>query len=176
MDYTNPHGVRFKITSRNETRYDVKYYTGVSSWPRSLRSFQCKTDELRQEMFFILGSKRLCTTCKTDLLGHNDDPTKETCQSCILRVSALGADGAGVPECPVCYQKMLSVDGSKQSLACRHEVCIGCTRKLMKPPTRIHYDPIQGGAFPTWTITCPMCRDVAQYNAALRVVMPNTTF
>ena len=175
MDYTNPHGVRFKIANKNDVRYDVKYYTGVSSWPRSLGGFRCPTDELRQEMFFILGSKRLCTTCKVELLGHNDDPGKETCQSCILRVSALGADGAGVPECPVCYQKMLSVDGSKKSLACRHEVCIGCTRKLMKPPAQIHYDPARG-AYPTWSITCPLCRNVAQYNAALVVVMPNTTF
>jgi hypothetical protein len=175
MDYTNQQKVRFKIAHKNGSRYDVKYYTGVSQWPRNLRNFQCPTDELRQEMFFVLGNMRLCTTCKVELLGHNDDPNKETCQSCILKVSALGADGAGVPECPVCYQKMLTVDGSKNSLACRHEVCLGCTRKLMKPPTQFHYDPSRG-TFPTWTITCPLCRDVANYDAALRVTRANTAF
>ena len=175
MDYTNPQGVRFKVVSYAVgNRYSVKYYTGVSQWPRTVRDFQCPTDELRREMFFIIGSMRLCTTCKVDLLGHNDDPEQMTCQTCILKAVALaGLDGSSLPECPVCYQKMLTVDASKRTLACRHNMCPGCTRRLMKPTGHVHYDNLHR-PYHAWSITCPMCRDVAYYDGALRPVVPNT--
>lgn len=174
MDYVNPQEVRFKICHGVTDRYTVKYYTGVSQWPRILRSFHCPTDVARHEMFFMLGQIRLCQTCKTETLGYIDDPSRMNCQACILKeMSAAGVDGSTLPECPVCYQKMLSVDGSKRRLACRHELCASCTHRLAKRSGHVYYG--QHGPYASLTVTCPLCRDVAYYDAAFRVVIPNTS-
>lgn len=169
MDYRNAQGVRFKVYSTGQDRYVVKYYPGVSQWPRTLRHFQCPTDETRQEMFFLLGNMRLCGTCQVTLLGHLDDPGRGSCQDCILKAAAAaGVRGEDIPECPVCYQKMLTIDGTRKSLACKHEVCAACAKRLSKPTT--DYDPTYGIM---WSIRCPMCRDVSTYDSAFRTSRAN---
>jgi len=168
MDYKNPQNVRFKVYNSSQDRYVVKYYPGVSQWPRALRSFHCPTEETRQEMFFLIGNMRLCNVCQVSLLGHLDDPNKVTCQECILKAAAsIGILGEDIPECPVCYQKMLAVDGSRKTLACRHQVCGACATRMSKPAGYWH-------GCPTRTITCPLCRDCSVYDIAFRPIVANT--
>jgi hypothetical protein len=163
MEYKNPHGVRFKVYNSRKDHYVVKYYPCAVQWPRRLRSFYCPTDAARHEMFFLIGNMRHCVTCRVSLLGHLDDPAAAACQDCILKeAAAAGLAGGDIPECPVCYQKMLSVDGTRKTLACRHQVCLSCVSRLAKSVYA------QG-----WSITCPMCRDTSMYDAAFRPTMAN---
>jgi len=175
MDYTNEHGVKFKLVHRGTNTYTVRYYPGNGrAWPRTYRMFLCPTDECRREMFYILNHSRLCTMCKDDLIEYRaeDNPI---CRGCILRKAQEdGRNEESIPECPVCYQKMLVVDSSKHVLPCRHEVCNGCFKRMLKMTTHIHYNgyiPVQVGV-----INCPLCRQEAFYEfLSFRQVMVNNT-
>ena len=175
MDYTNTHGVRFKLTHRGVGEYTIRYYITGKPWPRTFRVFSCPTDERRQEMFYILNNCRMCSTCQEELLDHRymDDPP--TCQGCILRkASQVGTTENNIPECPVCYHKMMSVDNSKRVLACRHEVCPPCFRRMIKPTHQVHYDGIR--PLPVGKLTCPLCRNEGFYDLfAYRQVNPGNT-
>lgn len=175
MDYTNTHGLRFKLVHRNSGNYLVRYYAGTKSWPRTFRMFNCPTDDSRREMFYILNNTRLCTTCTDELIEHIHIEDEPTCQKCILRkISESGVDGTTIPECPVCYNKMMSVDNSKRMLACRHEVCPPCFRRMIKPTHQVHYDGHR--PVPVGGLTCPMCRHEGFYDLyAYRQVNPGST-
>jgi hypothetical protein len=154
MNYTNKHDVRFKLLETSVSGfYTVKYYSGVSKWPRVLKRFHCPDDETRREMFYILNNSWLCTLCKESLIGDS----RSTCKSCITLASSNVQDEQ-IAECPVCYEKMYRVDSTKRTLACGHELCIGCTRRL----TRSYL-----GQVTTYTIRCPLCRSQGLYNQAL---------
>lgn len=158
MNYTNKHEVRFKILEATVSGfYTVKYYSGVSKWPRILKRFHCPDDETRREMFYILNNSWLCTLCKDTLIGDS----RSTCKSCITLVSSQVQDDQ-IAECPVCYEKMFRVDSTKRTLACGHELCLGCTRRL----TRSYHQ----SSAPTYTIRCPLCRSQGLYDHALRVI------
>ena len=93
MDYTNTHGVRFKL-SHGSGGYTVRYYAGTGrAWPRTFRVFHCPTDECRREMFYILNNTRLCTTCKEKLIDHRSVDQEPTCQSCVLQRISQSARG-----------------------------------------------------------------------------------
>lgn len=175
MDYTNTHGLRFKLVHRNNGSYLVRYYVGTKSWPRTFRAFLCPNDDSRREMFYILNNTRLCTTCQDELIDHRHTEDEPTCQSCILRkISEAGVDGNTIPECPVCYNKMMSVDNSKRLLVCRHEVCPPCFRRMIKPTQQVHYDGHR--PVPVGVLTCPMCRHEGFYDLyAYRQVNPGST-
>lgn len=164
MDYTNTHGVRFKLLHRVTSGYTVKYYTGSGkAWPRTYRGFHCPTDEYRQEMFYILNNTRLCTVCKVELLDHRCTDENPVCQACVLRkASEACIHEDSIPECPVCYNKMMFVDNSKRILPCRHEVCPSCFTRMLKPSQHVHYDGHR--PVPVGIITCPMCRREAHYD------------
>ena len=123
MDYTNEHGVKFKLVHRGTNTYTVRYYPGNGrAWPRTYRMFLCPTDECRREMFYILNHSRLCTICKDDLIEYRaeDNPIG---RGCILRKAQEdGRNEESIPECPVCYQQMLVVDPALRCVLCWHEV------------------------------------------------------
>ena len=170
MDYTNPQGVRFKITCNDYETYTVKYYTVHSKWPRHHRMYKCTSDAMRSEMFYILSNLRFCTDCQNELLGYRDE--RDTCKHCILRL-AQGCPNPEVSECPVCYQPMLTVDNTKMNLVCRHAICTTCTHRLVRATTHVHYD--QNGPYVLNKITCPLCRHVGYYDHALRAAATNST-
>jgi hypothetical protein len=176
MDYTNTHGVRFKL-SHGSGGYTVRYYVGTTgrAWPRTFRVFHCPTDECRREMFYILNNTRLCTTCKDKLIDHRSADQEPTCQSCVLeRISQSNVDGSTIPDCPVCYHKMMTIDNSKRVLACRHEVCPPCFRRMIKPTHHVQYDGVR--PVPLGKLTCPLCRHEGFYDLyAYRQMNPGTT-
>ena len=144
MNYTNEHGVRFKVAEHPPNMYTVKYYPGTP-WPRTYSSFHCPTDERRREMFFVLNNLRLCTTCNDEVLGYRVDSDRTVCKKCALRnVLTSGTPGEDIPDCPVCYQKMLAVDYSKVTLPCRHDLCRYCISRMTRNNSSV--------------LTCPLCR------------------
>jgi hypothetical protein len=163
MDYTNPHQVRFKIFPNGL----VKYYPKVTGWPRTYQTFQCADDDMRREMFYILSTLRLCSICRNCL----HDESRSTCQNCVLReILTSGIQEDQIAECPVCYNKMFRVNGSRKSLVCRHEMCATCMRRMIRPYPHAHLDPIYG-ARPTCTITCPLCRNKGWYDYNLNIIL-----
>lgn len=171
--YTNPHGVRFRIleNSQSENKLVVKYYTKESRWPRVYNTYTCSSDEMRREMFYILNQLRLCAICELTMLNRNDS-ARSICHGCTMKQVSDGTPDETIPECPVCYQKMLRVDGSRRRLACGHELCVLCMRRMLRPSTHIHYD-MNHGPMVTCTVTCPMCRDKALYDYSLRTIQMN---
>lgn len=168
MEFKSVYGVRFKVFDQGADRYLVKYYTETSKWPKQYRPFRCSNDEARREMFYILGQSRPCTTCKDELLGYKDDPQATVCKTCQLNeLARQGVPGDSLAECPVCYQKILSVDNTKQKLVCNHEMCTTCLRRIARTSHQPYYDPVYG-LTTGLTITCPMCRDVRNYDRSFR--------
>ena len=167
MDYRNTHGVRFKILFHGN-RYTVKYYSPAHKWPHIYDTYVCSNDNERQEMFFILNSLHFCDTCHDTLLTYQDSLTK--CKKCILMQSALATREENIMECPVCYQKILKIDGTKKELACKHELCMPCFRRMMQiSGTVIQYNTV----IPVAKVKCPMCRDEATYDYnLLRPILP----
>jgi hypothetical protein len=174
MNFTSLHDVKFKVFDQGSDRYLVKYYSGVSRWPKIFRAFNCATDEARREMFYFLGQARFCEECRDEILTYTVPAEVKTCRTCTLKKAADNPSIELIPECPVCYQKMLQVDGTRKKLACQHTLCVHCCRRMIKHARHVHYDMIRGPQ-PTWTITCPMCRHQGLYDSALNVVMPNQT-
>ena len=166
MEFTSRYGVRFKIFDQRNDNYLVKYYTEISKWPRIYRTFTCPSDQTRHEMFFVLGNTRACVTCKDSLLGYKDEPARTQCRECLLRdVANRGVPDDAIEECPVCYQKILTIDNSKQTLVCKHSLCRNCFRRMSVRSSQIYYDPIVGLAA-GWNIKCPMCRQTNSYDQA----------
>ena len=79
-----------------------------------------------------------------------------------------------VAECPVCLQTMLSIDGTKRNLVCRHSLCETCMKRMAKPTTIVHYDQAIG-PYVVKTIKCPLCRDTGHYDYLFRAVQTNST-
>ena len=159
MDYVNTHGVRFRINEdRHTSECIVKYYTGRDRWPKTYRSFSCSTDEKRREMFFMINNIRLCSTCTHTILEYRIDPDQTICSHCILRRESL-PNPDEIPECPVCFQKMLAVDSTRKTLACRHQLCVYCFLRMHKPTHVLgpYYEPVG-------KLTCPLCRHEAYYS------------
>ena len=153
MNYTNPNGVRFRI-SQEENRYKIKYY-GAKAWPRHYKSYYCPSDETRNEVFYILSTLRLCCLCKDRL--HDD--SRSTCPDCVIREAlANGVPEDQIAECPVCYVKMFKVTGTRLQLACRHEVCSVCIRRMLRPINTL-----------SCSVTCPLCRHQGVYDYSLNV-------
>lgn len=174
MDYTNTYDVRFKIIHHSENTYCVRYYPGGKSWPRTYRAFNCPTEECRREMFYVLNNSRLCMVCRDDIINHRGMDGDPVCRKCILRRAQTEAlNEECIPECPVCYQKILLVDNSKHILPCKHEICKGCFKRMLKLTSHIHfngYRPTQVGV-----IACPMCRQEAFYEfSSFRQVLPGS--
>ena len=165
MNYTNKHDVRFKLLDAPVSGfYIVKYYSGVSKWPRILKRFHCPDDETRREMFYILNSSRLCTLCKETLI----DDSRSTCKHCIA-LAASNVQDEQIADCPVCYEKMFRVNNTKRTLACGHELCTGCTRRLTRSYHITYNDPHRG-VIPTCTIRCPLCRNQGWYDYTLTII------
>jgi len=178
MDYTNTRGVRFKISYKRETVYKVRYYSGLAkSWPRNYRDFHCPTDESRREMFYILNHTKMCPECHDELIDYRHEDAS-MCKGCVLhRAQVEGQDEDELPDCPVCYHKMFTVDNSKRVLPCRHEVCDGCFRRMLKATPYTHDNGVM--VVSVFSITCPMCRQESFYafygDALIRQVFVNTT-
>ena len=158
MDHINPHGVRFRIRESGQN-IEARYYTPKDKWPKTYRSFRCVSDEDRREMFFMINSVRLCSTCERNTLGYRDDPDCTNCSVCCLRESAT-PDVDEISECPVCYNKMLGIDATRRTLACKHNVCLACFRRLHRVT---HY--MGPTSDPVGPITCPLCRHEAYYSS-----------
>lgn len=166
MDYKNQHEVRFRLYFDNNNSYTVKYYSEKSKWPRLYRSFICADDQTRNEMFYILSVSRLCTICKDHLI----DESRSTCQECMIREAlANGVTMNQIAECPVCYNKMFKVNGTRKMLACGHELCTACMRRMLRPNNSLYYSP-SGVARATGTIKCPLCRAVGWYDYSLTIL------
>lgn len=174
-EYVNPHGIRFRIveSTRDPTQLIVKYYTPGMKWPHILHTYTCSTDEMRSEMFYIINQIRFCTLCNVNILDR-ENPTRSVCLACTMKQVASGTPEENIPECPVCYKKMLRVDGSKQKLVCNHELCATCMRRISRPSNHIHYD-MQLGPMMTMVVCCPMCRTRAYYDYSLRHLPMNAT-
>jgi hypothetical protein len=165
MNYTNKHDVRFKLLEEPvQGCYVVKYYSGVSKWPRILRRFYCTDDETRREMFYLLNNFRLCTLCKEYLV----EESRSICRQCITLAASTVHDEE-IDDCPVCYEKMFRINETKRKLACGHNLCIGCARRLMRSCHLNYTDPYIG-PIPTCTITCPLCRNQGLYDYSLRTL------
>lgn len=154
MEYVNSHGVRFRIN----TDYTARYYTKKDKWPRVYRRFVCLTDENRREMFYMLNNARLCSTCESSLLDYRVDSEQTVCKTCVLRQNASPSDD-DIAECPICYQKMLSVDCTRKTLPCRHDVCTYCVRRMIRV---IRY--VGPTCEPIGIMSCPLCRHEAYYS------------
>ena len=167
MDYQNSHGVRFKITFSGN-KYTVKYYAPSRKWPHIYDAYMCTNDKERQEMFFILNNLHFCDSCQSKLMTYTDSAT--TCKKCTLMRSAISVRDENIMECPVCYQKILKIDGTKKELTCKHEMCLTCFRRMMQiTGTTIRYNTV----VPVATVKCPMCRNEAQYEySSLRPILP----
>lgn len=153
MNYTNRNGVRFRIFE-NANRYQIKYY-GAKAWPKKYNSYFCPTNETRNEVFYILSTLRLCSLCKDQL----HDETRSTCQECVIREALANTiQEDQIAECPVCYAKMFKVTGTRRQLACRHEMCSVCMRRMVRAINGL-----------TCSITCPLCRHQAVYDYSLNV-------
>jgi hypothetical protein len=163
MNYENQYHVRFKVIGSSP--YTVKYYSEHSRWPRIYKKFHCPDDETRREMFYILNTSRLCTICTDTLI----DDTRSTCQECLARAAASSATEDSVAECPVCYNKMFRINGSRKKLACQHELCKTCMTRLLRPHRVAYMDPIRGPTA-TCTVMCPLCRGVGWYDYSLTVL------
>jgi hypothetical protein len=146
--------------------YTVKYYSEKSKWPRIYRNFTCTDDETRNEMFYILSTSRLCTICN----DHIIDDSRSTCQDCMIREGLTnGLTVDQIPECPVCYNKMFRVNGTRRKLACGHDLCTACMRRMLKPHHVLYVHPI-GGARATCTIMCPLCRATGWYDYSFTIL------
>jgi hypothetical protein len=159
MEYVNPHGVRFRIKeTRNTPEFVARYYTPNDKWPRTYRTFTCSSEEKRREMFFMINNVRLCSTCTTTILDYRIDPDQTICTPCNLRRDSL-PEPDDIPECPVCFQKMLDVDSTRKTLACKHHLCMYCFHRMHR--TTHFLGPY---AEPVGKLTCPLCRHEAYYS------------
>ena len=174
-DYVNPHGVRFRLveSTQDPSLIIVKYYSRERRWPQTYNTYKCSNDEHRKEMFYILNNIRFCTICTSTLLDRNDE-TRSVCFACSMHQFTNGFPEENIPECPVCFKKMLRVDGSRQKLACGHEICVTCTRRISRASNHVHYD-MNHGPMLTCTVSCPLCRAVARYDYSFRHLPQNAT-
>lgn len=170
MDYTNAHGVCFKIHSEENDYYKVKYYPRNARFPRVYDKFQCRSDAMRSEMFFILSKLRFCSCCSTDLLGYRDE--RDVCKACLLRQSS--EKETEIAECPVCFQSMLTLDGSKVQLTCQHFLCLMCMKRMAKSTAHVHYEQTFG-PYVVKQVKCPLCRTIGHYDYLYRATVPNST-
>ena len=170
MEYTNTHGICFKIHSQENDYYVVKYYPRNSKCPRVFRRFHCVSEESRQEMFFILSKLRICSCCNHALLGYRDERT--VCKDCILRTSST--QESDIAECPVCFQSMLILDGTKKKLSCQHFLCLMCMKRMAKSTSTVHYDQ-SFGSYVVKEVKCPLCRHVGHYDYLYRATVTNST-
>lgn len=164
MNYENQYNVRFKIIETDSWSCTVKYYSEKSRWPKIYKKFRCPDNETRREMFYILNTSRLCTICVHTLI----DDTRSTCQECISRAAATVTE-EDIAECPVCFNKMFRINGSRRQLACRHELCTTCMSRLLQPHQQAYMDP-RRGPITTCTIRCPLCRGVGWYDHSLNIL------
>ena len=124
MNYTNEHGVRFKINIERTNWYRTKYYSDRTNRPRRYFTFHCEYETQMRQMFFILSTVRMCPDCHHEAFRLGD-----CCPECKFRRIA-NLPPPPLEYCNVCYLAVFEADNSRLQLTCKCVICPQCSNNM----------------------------------------------